>query len=470
MEVEKSCQEDDVADDKDATKVFDSLAALQACLLKNEHRNMILFPTRDQREMSNSGVESLARSLEANTSLVSLTLEEVHLSSIHGIQPLVYALFNHRNLKRLTLYDNRLGNDGVAFLINAIQSGSYASLPRGVVTARHDSLRSLCLCKNQIGDRGAYWISRGLASNLKHIKELDLSSNHISDQGTILLAEMVAHSNLSTFILNGNAAGEKGAEALAKALQSNQQLDILGLCGNDIRDEGAIQISNVAKTHRSLTALLLEDNYIRERGLVAIADAYRNNPRLGMMEISWNFFSAKAMQILSASIESVVYLYLDNCEIGDAETKFLAKGLRFNRSVRDLFLEGNQIGMLGTTYLAQVLAKNDTLEGVFLDSNPITRNGALILRDVLKTSNMRLKRLQIPDEYQEVQQEMEVYLDMNGAGRKMVLQGTFPTSLWSQLLVQKDGIFDTDMIYLFLRERPDLFQHPNYTCDHSASR
>ena len=131
--MEKSCQEDDVADDKDATKVFDSLAALQACLLKNEHRNMILFPTRDQREMSNSGVESLARSLEANTSLVSLTLEEVHLSSIHGIQPLVYALFNHRNLKRLTLYDNRLGNDGVAFLINAIQSGSYASLPRYVV-------------------------------------------------------------------------------------------------------------------------------------------------------------------------------------------------------------------------------------------------------------------------------------------------------------------------------------------------
>jgi Ran GTPase-activating protein (RanGAP) involved in mRNA processing and transport len=275
------------------------------------------------------------------------------------------------------------------------------------------------------------------------------------------LAEMMGRSNhLTTFILNGNQAGGKGALAIARAMQSNQRLDVLGLCGNDIRDEGAISISNIAKTHLSLKALLLEDNHIGERGLMAVADAHRNNSRLGMMGISRNCISTCAIQIVSASIENVIYLYLDHCEIGNVHMELLANGLRFNRSIKDLFLEGNQIGLEGTKSLARALTENESssLEGVFLDGNRITRTGALILRDVLKTSNMRLKRLQIHDDYHDIQREMDVYLDMNGAGRKAVLQSSFPASLWSEFLVQKDGLCDTDMIYLFLKERPELFQ------------
>jgi hypothetical protein len=149
---------------------------------------------------------------------------------------------------------------------------------------------------------------------------------------------------------------------------------------------------------------------------------------------------------------------LDHCELGDAHLMLLSNGLRSNQSIRDLFLEGNHIGLAGTQALATALEDNDCLEGVFLDGNRITRRGAFLLRDVLQTTNMRLKRLQIHDDYHDIQREIDVYLDMNGAGRKVVLQSSFPASLWSQFLVHKEVLWDADLMYLFLKERPELFQ------------
>lgn len=442
-------------------KLFETLEAMQACLVRNEHRNLIFFP-RERSEIDGFGADYLAKSIEANTSMVALTIEEVIFSSPGGIRRLAEALLQHSNFQRLTMHDNELGNGGVYALMNAMTdvfSQQHTALCGSPSNRSCISLQALCLCGNRIGDRGAYWISQALLFSTNSVKELDLSSNEITNQGVICLAEMMGRCNLTTFILNGNQASIKGAMALSKAMKKNSGLAVLGLCGNDIQDEGAIPISHVAKTHPSLKALLLEENRIGERGLMAVADAYRNNPGLAVMEISRNGIGTSSMpiQIMSASIENVIYLYLDHCELGDHHMEVLAKGLNFNHSTKDLFLEGNHFGFKGAKSLAHSLTVNVTLEGVFLDGNRITKAGAEILRDVLKSSNMRLKRLQIHDDYHEIQREMDVYLDMNGAGRQTVLESSFPASLWSEFLVQKDDLCDTDMIYLFLRERPEFF-------------
>ena len=453
MELAMDCQ--DGTESKDSIKFVETFEALQAYLSMDRRRNLIFFP-RDHKEIGSYNAESLAQSIERNTSMLTLTLEEVRLSSPRGVERLVGALLRHPNFQRLKLFNNCLGDTGVAALMNAFKP---TKLPFWVsVAPKSISFQALCLCGNAIGDYGAYLIASTLTSAPNCVKELDLSSNKITAQGVVHLSGMLSQSNISTFVLNSNQVGSKGAKVIAAAIRSNANLNVLGLCDNDIGDEGAVNISQVAKTHPSLEALLLEDNDIGDRGLMAIADAYRNNSRLGMVEISWNVISMPTMQILAASIDTVVYLYLDQCEIGDTHMEYLAKGLMLNRTVKDLFLEGNQIGLRGTECLARVLSENNCLEGVFLDGNEITREGALMLRDVLKTSNMRLKRLQIPDNYYDIQREMDVYLDMNGAGRRAVLQSQFPMSLWPEFLVQKDGLCDADMVYLFLRERPDLCQ------------
>jgi hypothetical protein len=64
--------------------------------------------------------------------------------------------------------------------------------------------------------------------------------------------------------------------------------------------------------------------------------------------------------------------------------------------------------------------------------------GAHALRDVFKAYNYTLRRLQIRDAYHSIQREIDVYLDMNGAGRKRVLENAFPTTCWIQFLAQTD--------------------------------
>lgn len=99
---------------------------------------------------------------------------------------------------------------------------------------------------------------------------------------------------------------------------------------------------------------------------------------------------------------------------------------------------------------------NRRFGGGLLDGNHLTRKGALLLWDVLKIKNMSLRRLQIHDDYHDIQLEIDVYLDMNGTGWKTVLQLSFPASLWSHFMVQMNVLFDTGFMFLFLKERPDL--------------
>ena len=454
-------------------KIFDTLLDVLVCLRQNQKENVILFP-RGRSIISFSDAESLAFALSENTSLFSLALEEVHLSSLQGIQRIAAAVMRHPRIQRLTLFDNRLGDEGVAVLMNVLVNPGMMTVISHERILCNDyyqlfcrynmspetnfsHLQTLCLCGNKIGDRGAYWIAQAL-DRKRTISELDLSSNEITDQGTYCLAEMLSRSTMTAFILNGNHAGVQGALAIARAVQYNQSLEVLGLCGNGIGDEGAIHVSQVAKTHCRLKALLLEDNGITERGILAVADAHRQNSRLGMMEISWNFCSIIAMQSISASIQNLMYLYLDRCEVGDAHMEILSNALRTNQTIRDLFLEGNQISFNGIQHLSFALKENDCLEGVFLDGNRITRRGATLLCQVLKTSNARLQRLQIHDDYHDIQRELDVYLDLNGVGRKCVLKPTFSPVLWPIFLVQKEAVLDPDLIFLLVRERPDLFQ------------
>jgi Ran GTPase-activating protein (RanGAP) involved in mRNA processing and transport len=476
-------------EDRDVIQVLESLEAIQACLGENVHRHLSFVPKApDQTSMGDEHAEMLARAMEGNTAMKSLTLEEVHLETLHSIHRVGDVVRQHENLKRLALLDNRLGNEGVGALMQVLLGVSshhphppdssssnnnnnnsihcyqpqHHHHPRLPPTSFSSSLQAIRLCGNLIGDQGAYWIAQSLMHQPNNcVTELDLSSNEITEQGAVCLADMLGRSHISAFLLNGNQAGVKGALAIARAMQTNRRLNVLGLCGNAIGDEGAAQIAHVAKTHPRIKAMLLEDNVLGERGIMAVADAHQNNSRLGMMEVSYNFISAASMRVLSASIQNIVYLYLDHCEIGDAHLEILANGLRFNTSIRDLFLEGNHIGVRGSKCLARAMQQNDVLEGVFLDGNRLTRKGALLLRDVLKIKNMSLRRLQIHDEYHDIQLEIDVYLDMNGAGRKTVLQSSFPASLWSHFLVQRNVLFDADLMFLFLKERPDLSSFNN---------
>jgi hypothetical protein len=101
---------------------------LEACSLQNEEeKNLISFPRYDNK-LDDANAVALDRTrtltLEANTSLVTLTLEKVHVLTFWECQPprLAYALLvsHPTNVKRLTQYDNGLSHKGVDVLIQSV--------------------------------------------------------------------------------------------------------------------------------------------------------------------------------------------------------------------------------------------------------------------------------------------------------------------------------------------------------------
>ena len=440
--------------------VFDSVEDLESCLRENRNQHLIYYP-RCKHELIESQAESISRALESNDTLLTLSIEEVRIPSQLALHRLAHAVFSHSMCQKITFYDNKLGDEGVALLMQAVYMKSprmWPSLPSPEPFSHHQTnIKSIVLSSNNIGDMSCCWISQAIMQN-SNIRELDLSYNEITSAGCSYLAYMLAHSGLTSLVLNGNQVGVLGARALAQALCVNQQVSVLGLCGNGLHDEGAIEICKAVEGHSSMRALLLEDNNLQERGLAAIGHAYRRNPRIGMMEISWNSVSTFAMSSISCSLDNVLYLYLDHCDLRDQHITILARSLRTNTSVKDLFLEQNSIGYQGAMALAETLQVNRTLEGVLLDRNPLTEQGAHVLLEAVKRHNCTLRRLQFRDEYHHIQRECDVYLDMNEVGREAVLSDNFQLSLWPSFLQKAVIAHDPDLIYLFLREKPELFQ------------
>ena len=72
---------------------------------------------------------------------------------------------------------------------------------------------------------------------------LDLSYNHISDQGTNAITRFITSNiKMKHLSLRGNSIGEKGAIELAEALSSNTTLTSFDLSENEIGDSGGISI------------------------------------------------------------------------------------------------------------------------------------------------------------------------------------------------------------------------------------
>jgi Ran GTPase-activating protein (RanGAP) involved in mRNA processing and transport len=444
-------------------------------------------------------------------------INSVSMASLYQPQPQMFRLgesiASHPHLKRLALVDNRLGDTGIITLMQAwslleasatsasspsitrhgfrVASPLSLPLPLPPPAQKGSCLQSLSLCANQIGDQGAFWIAQAFLkpSTSSSLAELDLSSNLISNEGAVSLSNLIRKSkSLTTLFLSGNAIGPQGAESLAQALQENSQMNILGLSSNGIQDQGALAMAVAASQHPSLQALLLEDNRIGTQGCSAVVQAYQINPRLGMMELSGNHpLHLSVLPNIALAMSTIRYLYLDRCGLQDSHAQYLAKSLRTNNTttVQELFLDGNQIGLAGAIELARALETNTTLEGLFLEGNPIEIAGARALCETLKTSNMTLRRLAIGpigpvetqneamplddadsttiallhknNDYRAIQQEIEVYLDMNASGRKRVLQSELPPALWSYFLQRDEITFDPSMMFLFHKEHPQLF-------------
>ena len=115
------------------------------------------------------------------------------------------------------------------------------------------------LFERRVGDKDLHFVLSALrAKDVKDVKEIDLRSNRIGDEGATMLSEF---------------------------LEWSGRVEILRLNSNDIGAQGAIRLAKTLGTNTSLKVLVLNDNKIGKKGSLSIAKAFRTNSTLEVLDL-----------------------------------------------------------------------------------------------------------------------------------------------------------------------------------------
>jgi hypothetical protein len=274
----------------------------------------------------------------------------------------------------LSLYDNRIGDDGIAAFVESFRLNSRVTkLFLGDNQVDNDGAAALALCLsdpecklatlglsgNRISDSGITALADGIKLS-PCLQVIGLGANRISDAG----AEALAHSILQcTSMVNlslyNNSIGDQGAQALASILPRNERFAALELGYNQIGDAGARALATGASWSSGLHCLSLNNNEVGDRGATALADALLQSTTLVTLCLDSNRVHDSGATALGRALKTNGHLQelwlgsangSGNC-ITDSGAREIALGITRNTSLAELWLGGNRFGSNGRTVL-----------------------------------------------------------------------------------------------------------------------
>ena len=303
-------------------------------------------------------------------SVISLELTKNNLGPLgcKQIQPLLTISdkkCNHAKLRRLNLHGNRIEDEGVRHLTEAL-------------THSNCKLNSLNLSRNSIKNHGVKHLAEALTDSNCQLNSLNLSFNEISDEGVKHLAEALTHSNckLNSLNLSSNIISIEGVKHLAEALtHSNCKLNSLNLSSNIISTEGVKHLTEVLiQSNWKLNSLNLSCNSITDEGVKHLAETLiHSNCKLNSLNLSRNRISNEGVKHLA---EALIH---SNCKLNS------------------LNLSSNpMISNEGVKHLTEALThSNCKLNSLNLSHNRISYEGGKDLAEALTQSNCKLNSLNL---------------------------------------------------------------------------
>jgi Ran GTPase-activating protein (RanGAP) involved in mRNA processing and transport len=238
------------------------------------------------------GGKAIAEALKANESIRYLNLanNKIGTSGVHALAKSL--LFQERegtrkSLEELNVGNNEVGHDGMIVVTSTVQETNnvlrvlcvddpiYSSI--GQETAIHFAkmlqnnhrIEKLSLRKHQFTSAAIYTITEHLLEN-NTLKVLDLTANKICFQGCEALAKYLTgkYCELRSLILASNRTGHYGAKAIARALSRNRSLVHLDMTRNEIDDSGLKMIAEALEANETLLSLKLYYNHFDQGSLV----------------------------------------------------------------------------------------------------------------------------------------------------------------------------------------------------------
>ncbi|KAE9012211.1 hypothetical protein PF005_g10226 [Phytophthora fragariae] len=247
-------------------------------------------------------------------------------------------------VEEISVRDNRLSDDGLNELLQAVSDGSSTL-----------NLRRLDISQNQIGPKSAQTLREYLVSSSCTLEMLHVDNADIDDhECAAFMTAFEKNQSITRLWMSRNCIGKAenlnvvqpnfttGGEAIANMLHVNPVLVHLDLSWNYLRLESSIALANSIRDNGTLVELKLAYNACADAGAMMFGEALRFNKSLQMLDLSYNSIGVKGAMVL-------------------------ANAIRSNRTLRTLQLNGNNIGREGGQLLMAALCGNRTEVGCTIE-------------------------------------------------------------------------------------------------------
>eukprot|EP00597_Dinobryon_sp_UTEXLB2267_P012041 CAMPEP_0170107348 /NCGR_PEP_ID=MMETSP0020_2-20130122/5922_1 /TAXON_ID=98059 /ORGANISM="Dinobryon sp., Strain UTEXLB2267" /LENGTH=1638 /DNA_ID=CAMNT_0010331861 /DNA_START=21 /DNA_END=4934 /DNA_ORIENTATION=+ len=247
----------------DNTMGPNSMEALLSCI----ENNRVVFLNLNKCCLEDDDIGSLLSSLSTSTTLESLLLGN---NKIGKQEQELQAILSAEKMIGLRAINNFLKiNKSITYLdLSNTYIRNIPSLPQFIEQlAKHDSLKTLDLSGNNIGDSDSQLIFHALLSNTT-LTQLDMSTNGILSKAAITLSYTIRQHNSTLRYVNlkNNSIGPTGCLSLISAVQ---KCALRHAMNSNIDTKASITANTIHSISEKVSAIQLENDY-KER-MVAIA-------------------------------------------------------------------------------------------------------------------------------------------------------------------------------------------------------
>ena len=394
-----------ISESSDVNMSFHKLQLVEVKVLSNDIRSSSAF---SRFSLINCNICDEGARLLANGIKICSTIETLELSlnliSDEGAMTLASSIKTCIGLNTLDLSCNRIGDEGALAIFNAMKDNKSFKLlnlsfnditEHGadvILQGKHNtiidtlSLRSRGIGNDEAESIALYLLKQRSQRALLHT--LDISSNHIGDNGIKVLANVFKDcSKLHTLNIHSNHIGEDGAKYLADGIKHCSMLHTLDIGSNSICYNGIKDLANVFKDCSKLHTLNIHSNHIGEDGAKYLADGIKHCSMLHTLDIGSNRIGDNGMKDLANVFKDCSKLHtldINSNHIGADGAKYLAAGIKHCSMLHTLDIHSNHIGADGAKYLADGIKHCSMLHTLDIGSNHIGDNGIKDLANVFK--------------------------------------------------------------------------------------
>ncbi|XP_042172142.1 NLR family CARD domain-containing protein 3-like isoform X4 [Oncorhynchus tshawytscha] len=264
--------------------------------------------------------------------------------------------------------------------------------------------RKALLADCQLIEASCDLLVSALSSNPSHLRELDMSNNDLEDSGVKLLSAGLGNPQckLETLKLSGCGVTEEGCAALVSALRSNpNHLRELDLSDNHLGDSIVQHVSpRLEDSIWRLEILNLSGCQLTEASCEVLASALSSSSHLRELDLSNNDLLDSGVKLLFAgrgdSPCKLETLSLSGCQLTEASCEVLASALSSSSHLRELDLSNNDLLDSGVKLLfagrGDSPCKLETLRLAFCE---VTEEGCASLASALKSNPSHLRELDL---------------------------------------------------------------------------